>query len=99
MTERRAVARQRTFLKATLAFNNGNSSEDGLVRNLSETGAQIELPHPHAPEAFDLLIPARNSRWRARMVWKNGVHIGVAFDGAVAAAPARPRRPLDDLRY
>ncbi len=101
MDERRAVPRQRTFLKGVLSFHKGNSTEDCLVRNLGLGGAQIELPHPHAPGAFDLLIPARDLRRRARAVWRNGGHVGVAFDGE--AAPVTPRSathaPVDDGRY
>ena len=99
MTERRTVARQRTFLRGVLSFNNGTSSEDALVRNLSGAGARLELPHPHAPESFDLLIPVRNLRLRARKVWSAGAQIGVAFEAAAEARPARAPTARDDLRY
>jgi len=102
MDERRAVPRQRTFLKGVLAFHSGNSSEDCLVRNFADGGAQIELPHPNAPDVFELLIPARDLRRRARAVWRNGGHIGVQFESeAAAVAPKTVRRPAraDDGRY
>ena len=98
MTERRAVARQRTFLRGVLSFNNGNSSEDGLVRNLTAEGALLELPDPRAPERFDLLVPARNLRFHAHAVWRKGSHVGVAFEGAAHSA-APQRRAVDDNRY
>jgi hypothetical protein len=99
MTERRAVPRQRTFLRGVLSFHFGNSSEDCLIRNLTEEGARLELPHPNAPDAFELLIPARELRRRAHAVWRNGGQIGVRFDAEAAAAAKAPRARADDGRY
>jgi hypothetical protein len=79
MDERRAVSRRRTFLKGVLTFNSGNSSEDCLVRDLTETGALIELPHPEAPGSFDLLIPSKAMRSSARIVWRVGGRMGLRF--------------------
>jgi hypothetical protein len=100
MDERRAVPRQRTFFRGVLSFNSGNSSEDCLVRNLGPGGAHIELPHPNAPGAFELFIPARETRRRARAVWRNGGHIGVAFEGEAGRIARKPApAPADDGRY
>ena len=82
MQERRAVSRRRTFLKGVLTFNNGNSSEDCLVRDLTEAGALIELPHPEAPRSFDLLIPSKSLRAPARIAWRVGGRLGLNFGGA-----------------
>ena len=82
MQERRAVSRRRTFLKGVLTFNNGNSSEDCLVRDLTEAGALIEQPHPEAPGSFDLLIPSKTLRTSARIAWRVGGRFGLLFDGA-----------------
>jgi hypothetical protein len=79
MQERRAVSRRRTFLKGVLTFNNGNSSEDCLVRDLTEAGALIELTHPVAPSGFDLLIPSKSLRRSASVVWRAGGRFGLAF--------------------
>ena len=98
MDERRAVPRQRTFFKGVLLFHSGNSSEDCLVRNLGPGGAHIELPHPNAPDPFELFISARGIRRPARAVWRNGSHIGVRFEcEAPAHKPARAA--ADDGRY
>ena len=82
MQERRAVPRQRTFLKGLMAFNKGNSSEDCLVRNLTDHGAMVELRHPHAPAAFDLLVASHALHKRARVVWRNGARFGLALEPA-----------------
>jgi PilZ domain len=102
MTDRRAVARQRTFLGGRLMYNNGNSSEDCVVRNLSDRGAQIESPHPLAPSALDLLVSARNLVRSARVTWRSGGRFGLEFEGdarplSAAANSARPHP--DDNRY
>ena len=77
MTDRRAVSRQRTFLGGVLSFQNGTASEDCVVRNCTEQGAEIELPHPRAPEAFELLVPARGLRAAARIAWRRGGRFGL----------------------
>jgi hypothetical protein len=79
MQERRTVSRRRTFLKGFLAFNNGNSSKDCLVRDLTESGALIELPHPDAPASFVLLIPSKSLRASARVAWRVGGRFGLNF--------------------
>jgi hypothetical protein len=96
MTERRAVARQRCFLQGVLSFQNGTASEDGIVRNLSERGALIELPYPNAPERFDLLAPARGLRAAARVVWRIGARYGLALEPIAAAKPAARPGPRDE---
>ena len=78
MIDRRAVPRHRTFLKGVLAFNNGNSSEDALVRNLGDNGALIELPHPNAPEALNSHSRAELPPACARGVASGG-RIGLRF--------------------
>ena len=100
MAEQRVVARQRTYLKGLLSSHNGNSSEDCIVRDLNGFGAQIELPHPVAPEVCDLLVPSRALRVRVRAVWRNGARRGLHFEAAEVARVAKPRRPaLRDEGY
>jgi len=100
MAERRAVVRQRTFLKGVLSFQNGNASEDCIVRDLTGGGAQIELTHPAAPEVCDLIVPARELRLRARAVWHSGARRGLHFEATQVAPAPPPRKPaLDDNRY
>jgi hypothetical protein len=94
MTERRAATRQRTYLRGVLSYQNGAASADAVVRNLSARGALIELPHPDAPETFELLIPMRNLHGKAQVAWRRGARRGLHFAAApkaesqVAPAPA-----------
>jgi len=41
MAEQRKMIRARTVFRASIIFNNRNSSIDCLVRNFSESGAKI----------------------------------------------------------
>jgi hypothetical protein len=88
MTDRRAVARQRTFLGGLLSFQNGTASEDCVVRNFTAQGAEIELPHPRAPESFELLVPARGLRASARIAWRRGGRFGLALEPVEVVKPA-----------
>ena len=100
MTDRRAVVRRRTFFKGVLSFQNGNASEDCLVRDLTQGGALIELPHPIAPGVCDLVVPSRGLRAAARMVWRDGARRGLRFEAAdVAPAPKPRRKSVEDGRY
>jgi hypothetical protein len=98
MLERRAAVRQRTFLKGVLSFQNGAGSEDALVRNLTERGALIELPHPQAHSDFDLLLPIRGLKAPARVAWRSGLRCGLSFAAAPkpAAMPPKPPPPRDE---
>lgn len=90
--EHRQEVRQRVFLKGRIRFNNGASSMDCLVRDLSATGARISLSETATlPEVFDLHIPQKDRTYRAILRWRREDGIGVTFeDAAKAAAPAAP---------
>ena len=66
----RISARKRTLLGAKIIFNDGHSVYDCLVRNLSDTGAMIQIENPlAAPNTFDLQLSdnrvlACEVRWR-----------------------------------
>src|ERR1700683_1520247 len=49
-----------------------------IVRNLSRTGAKIEVRNP-IPETFDLIFDNDQSRHHCRVVWREEFYIGVEF--------------------
>jgi hypothetical protein len=52
-----------------------------MVRNLSSSGARIEIASPVGlPESFTLLIAADAFKRRCHAVWSADRRIGVAFD-------------------
>ena len=51
-----------------------------LVRNLSETGAALDVVSPCAvPHRFTLALPLEGTSRRCRLVWRKDAEMGVAF--------------------
>ncbi|MEJ1161639.1 PilZ domain-containing protein [Prosthecomicrobium sp. N25] len=77
--ERRDGFRRRTLLRALAVLNNGYSTFDATIRNLSVTGAKLELARPTLlPIRFELRYD-NIKRW-VRVVWRDENRLGVAFD-------------------
>ena len=80
MTEQRAVPRHRVLKRGTLAFSSGGGL-DCTVRNLSPTGARVDIASPvGVPEAFTLVIESDHFMRHCHAVWSSEQRIGVAFD-------------------
>lgn len=93
MSELRRETRLRTFLKGRIIFNNGNSSMDCLVRDLSASGARLMLSQTATlPAGFDLVIPAKDRTHKATLRWRKDDSIGVTF----AEEGARPAPSMAD---
>ncbi len=61
MKDRRALLRHRTFIQGRIYFNNGLSSVDCIVRDLTEGGSKLEVPETVAlPDAFELFLPNKD---------------------------------------
>lgn len=91
MSERRTTHRRRSYLGATIAFNERRSTMDCLVRNLTEAGAKIDFPHGVLiPDRFDITVPHRGIETRCRVVWRREAELGVAF-----CDPRDARRPAE----
>jgi len=83
MSERRASKRQKSFLRGVVYFDNGRGSMDCLVRDFSDDGARIILSESViVPDAVKLHIPQRAQTRDARIQWRRGDEIGIAFAGA-----------------
>jgi PilZ domain len=81
--DHRSVTRARAFLKAQIRFNNGMSTMDCLIRDLSEGGARLQISDSVAlPSSFELYIPKRDETRRAILHWRNSEEIGVGFQGS-----------------
>jgi PilZ domain len=77
--EKRSAPRYRVLKGATIAF--GGNGVDCTVRNLSSSGAAIEVADPVGlPPSFMLVIEADQFIRRCRPVWRSDKRIGVAFD-------------------
>ncbi|GJD59242.1 PilZ domain-containing protein [Methylobacterium dankookense] len=96
--EHRQEVRQRVFLKGRIRFNNGASSMDCLVRDLSATGARISLSETATlPEVFDLYIPQKDRTYRATLRWRREDGVGVTFEDAAKPASPAAAEPAADV--
>ena len=97
MSDKRISPRLRSFLKGRVLFNGGQSSLDCLIRDISATGARLEISASVTlPDRFDLYLPHRDETCRAHLQWRRGAQIGVAFDQAQAdGVPVMPAAPGD----
>lgn len=74
----RAAPRQRVFKAGTIEF--GGSTIDCVVRNISATGAALEVASSVGiPAEFNLLISGNIAKRPCRMVWVKDRRLGVAF--------------------
>jgi PilZ domain len=77
MDQKRIAQRHRVLKAGTIEFNGGGI--DCTLRNVSETGAALEVESPIGiPERFTLA--SNGSRRPCRVVWRKEKRIGVAFD-------------------
>ncbi len=77
--EKRASPRQKVFKHGVLAFSGGGAI-DCTVRNISLTGARIDVANlVSLPDAFTLLIESDRFMRRCRPVWRTDDKIGLAF--------------------
>ena len=95
MNDKRTSPRLRSFLKGRVLFNGGQTSLECLIRDLSSTGARLELSASITlPDRFDLYLPHRDTTCKVHFQWRRGNQIGVAFD-QLESAPAVPPAPQD----
>jgi hypothetical protein len=77
--EGRTAPRRRVLKTARIEFS--GIEMDCVVRNISETGAALEVASPQmCPFAFVLAIPSDNSTRHCRVVWRRGKRLGVRFN-------------------
>jgi hypothetical protein len=79
MNERRSNPRHRVLKAATIEFNRAGGVSC-TVRNLSATGACIEVESPLGiPKSFDLMIKDEPPIHHCEVVWRTVHRLGVSF--------------------
>jgi PilZ domain len=79
MDRRRIASRHRVLKAGTIEF--GGGTIDCTVRNLSDTGAALDVTSPVGiPDHFTLVLPADGSHRACHVVWRTEKRIGVAFE-------------------
>jgi hypothetical protein len=78
MIENRRKPRQRTFKGGSIMLPTG--TVDCIVRNVSATGALLELKAPAlVPNDFDLIIKPEGTRRCCHVVHRDTLRLGVHF--------------------
>jgi hypothetical protein len=79
--ERRLAPRRNTNIEATIAFGGGRSVRPCIVRNVSDTGAKLEVATVTGiPNTFDLLVPGHRPQ-HCRVAWRALKEMGVTYEG------------------
>jgi hypothetical protein len=78
MSETRIAPRKRVLKAGTIEF--GGGAIDCTIRNISETGAALEVVSPlYIPDRFTLFVQTGQLKRPCRIVWRKAKRIGVVF--------------------
>jgi hypothetical protein len=102
MFKERDSVRSRSFLKATIRFQNRNVTMDCIVRNTSLSGARLEIsPELTLPAEFELEIPQRQATFHCALKWRRANAAGVKFNDIglpAMTAPAQSSAIIEELQ-
>lgn len=91
--EARGAERRRALLRGMVVSLDGAQSFGCSVRDISETGARIEVPRGTIVPARVYLITSRQpTAWNSRVVWRNAVQTGLAFAAEHRLSPDMDER-------
>jgi hypothetical protein len=77
--EHRIAPRRRVLKAGSISF--GGGTFDCTVRNISDTGAALEVVTPlFIPDKFTLIVPSDGLSRPCRVVWRRERRIGIMFD-------------------
>jgi hypothetical protein len=89
MQDRRTNPRHKTFIKGRIFFNNGLSSMDCIIRDMTDSGSRLEVSETVAlPDAFELYLPNKDETFHAKVAWRKGNSLGISLNSEHAAGPA-----------
>jgi hypothetical protein len=75
----RVAPRRRVFKAGSIEF--GGGAIDCTARNISDTGAALEVVTPlFIPDRFTLAVRSDQLRRPCRIVWRKGKRTGVVFE-------------------
>lgn len=93
MNERRAARRKKSFLRGFVYFDKKRGACSCLIRDFNEEGARIIFSEAIGlPDIVNLHVPQKEQTLRARVSWRRGDEIGLAFTVEATDMPDR-----DDL--
>ena len=92
MIERRQSTRSRVIYGGVVGYNRRQTMVECVIRNFSDTGANVEFADPAVlPEIVDLLIAKKNRAFTAKVAWRHSNMAGLAFRAIDKETPM----PLD----
>jgi hypothetical protein len=98
VSERRTSARQKSFLRGCIYFNNRRSTLDCLIRDISSTGARLIFSDAvTVPDVVEIYIPQKEQTLRAQVQWRHGDEVGVAFGNAAQESGTHQASDIGDL--
>ena len=81
MDNKRSSQRQRVLKTGKIIFAGGAFNVDCTIRNISETGARLQVPTTVGiPDKFTLVDAHAGKRHEVKVVWRKNDQIGVRFD-------------------
>jgi hypothetical protein len=100
MSDIRQSTRTRTFLKATLTFDDPRRLPlECIVRDLSPGGARLSVaPSNILPNQFRLAIPKKDLEVIGVVCWRNGPDVGIAFVIPSDVGEQAPANVLERIR-
>lgn len=86
----RADERRRQLKSAVIAFNGRHSTLPCSLRDISESGARLQVTSTQVPDTFELLVDLDGLEVPCAVVWRRGEYVGVKFTAPpVRSAPKR----------
>ena len=86
MQDKRSEPRQRIVLQGEII--SGGLRMSCAIRDISDRGARVSVVTPfHVTDCLTLLIPARHKLAVARVRWRKGTHLGLAFTSVAEITP------------
>ena len=81
MEEHRRSPRQRVLKSGKIIYGGGSIVIDCTIRNLSATGARLQVPTSVAiPDRFEFAEAAADTRRAATVMWRRGALMGIRFE-------------------
>jgi len=80
MIEKRTFPRRRVLKQGTITYRGGGGM-DCTVRNISMSGALVDIANPTGlPPSFTLVVATEHLMRQCHAVWSNDHRVGVAFE-------------------
>ena len=78
--ERRNSSRMKLSLRGKIAYNKGSNPFDCTIRDISETGARVQVPAGQIMPTKVVLIDTKSGdAYEGEVKWRAASHLGISF--------------------